>query len=248
MYGAAVPATGGWQPSDVQPDSTPKEMWKKGEVPYLFQIDPQWAEAPYAGSTVGEAGCGPTALTMAYIALTGAKDYDPPQNGPVQRGQRFSGRRPHHLDVHDRGGAKAGAQVEGAAGGCGPGGPRGGGRASGHSHAGAGGLHVYRAFCGGGRHRQRRQLGDSRPQFPRALFPFVGPSAGAWPVPQLVGNFARWMVLAIGCKFFEQWETADASGRPPCYPLKASCINTLQTLKNVQRGSLFGNALEHSFF
>ena len=77
MYGAAVPATGGWQPSDVQPDSTPKEMWKKGEVPYLFQIDPQWAEAPYAGSTVGEAGCGPTALTMAYIALTGAKDYDP---------------------------------------------------------------------------------------------------------------------------------------------------------------------------
>jgi len=116
MYGAAVPATGGWQPSDVQPDSTPKEMWKKGEVPYLFQIDPQWAEAPYAGSTVGEAGCGPTALTMAYIALTGAKDYDPPQNGPVQRGQRFSGRRPHHLDVHDRGGAKAGAQVEGAAG------------------------------------------------------------------------------------------------------------------------------------
>lgn len=64
-------------PSSGEPVSTPQDQWQKGTVPYLFQTDSQWANAPYAGTTVSEAGCGPTCLTMAYIALTGSRDYDP---------------------------------------------------------------------------------------------------------------------------------------------------------------------------
>ena len=82
-----------WAPSAASSDSTPRDLWRKGEVPYLYQTDPQWASAPYAGSTVEEAGCGPTCLTMAYIAATGNRDYDPAklaqfseQNGFVEEG------------------------------------------------------------------------------------------------------------------------------------------------------------------
>lgn len=78
--GGAGTATAGqpvWAPSASSPQSTPVDQWQKGSVPYLYQVDSQWANAPYAGSTVGEAGCGPTCLTMAYVALTGKRDYDP---------------------------------------------------------------------------------------------------------------------------------------------------------------------------
>lgn len=85
--------TASWVPSAASSDSTPREQWRKGEVPYLYQIDQQWANAPYAGSTVEEAGCGPTCLAMAYIAATGNRDYDPAklaqfseQNGFVEEG------------------------------------------------------------------------------------------------------------------------------------------------------------------
>ncbi len=85
--------TASWVPSAASSDSTPREQWRKGEVPYLYQIDQQWANAPYAGSTVEEAGCGPTCLAMAYIAVTGGRDYDPAklaqlseQNGFVEEG------------------------------------------------------------------------------------------------------------------------------------------------------------------
>ena len=57
--------------------STPRDQWRAGEVPYLYQTDAEWAGEPYAGSTVGEAGCGPTCLTMAYVGLTGRTDSDP---------------------------------------------------------------------------------------------------------------------------------------------------------------------------
>lgn len=60
-----------------QPTSQPASQWRKGEVPRLYQTDPAWASEPYAGGTVAENGCGPTCLTMAYICLTGSKDYDP---------------------------------------------------------------------------------------------------------------------------------------------------------------------------
>ncbi|HJA29761.1 MAG TPA: C39 family peptidase [Candidatus Olsenella pullicola] len=57
--------------------STPRAEWRAGEVPYLYQTDPQWAGHPYAGGTVEKNGCGPTCLSMVYVALTGRDDLDP---------------------------------------------------------------------------------------------------------------------------------------------------------------------------
>lgn len=57
--------------------STPRSAWTQGEVPYLYQIDPAWADEPYAGATVAESGCGPTCLSMVYVALTGKTDMGP---------------------------------------------------------------------------------------------------------------------------------------------------------------------------
>ena len=57
--------------------STPSSQWRQGEVPSLFQIDPQWSEEPYAGGTIHANGCGPTCLSMVYVALTGQTDLDP---------------------------------------------------------------------------------------------------------------------------------------------------------------------------
>lgn len=57
--------------------STPRSAWRRGTVPHLYQTDPEWASRPYAGGTIRERGCGPTALAMAYVALTGRDDLDP---------------------------------------------------------------------------------------------------------------------------------------------------------------------------
>lgn len=57
--------------------STPRSEWQAGEVPYLYQIDPEWAEGSYAGSTIAESGCGPTCLSMIYVYLTGRTNMDP---------------------------------------------------------------------------------------------------------------------------------------------------------------------------
>ena len=59
----------------LAPSSTPVSAWHAGEVPELYQIDPVWADEPYAGGTVGVNGCGPTCL--AYVALTGRDDMTP---------------------------------------------------------------------------------------------------------------------------------------------------------------------------
>lgn len=73
--------------------STPVEQWRAGEMPHLYQVDPAWADEPYAGATVGESGCGPTCLSMAYVYLTGKTDLTPPEmaafserNGYVENG------------------------------------------------------------------------------------------------------------------------------------------------------------------
>lgn len=59
------------------PTSTPQAEWRQGQMPFLYQTDRAWASEPYAGSTVGEAGCGPTCMSMVYIYLTGRTDLDP---------------------------------------------------------------------------------------------------------------------------------------------------------------------------
>ena len=56
---------------------TPKKKWKKGAVPHIYQTDPAWADEPYAGETIAISGCGPTCLSMVYVALTGDEEMDP---------------------------------------------------------------------------------------------------------------------------------------------------------------------------
>ncbi|OUO91502.1 hypothetical protein B5F40_03450 [Gordonibacter sp. An230] len=65
------------------PRSTPKEQWHAGEVPELYQRDPSWASERYAGDAFGESGCGPTCLSMVYIALTGHDDRTPADMGAL---------------------------------------------------------------------------------------------------------------------------------------------------------------------
>ena len=64
-------------PQEEIAHSTPAHAWRKGEVPFLYQIDPQWSDEPYAGGNIHENGCGPTCLSMVYISLTGKTDLDP---------------------------------------------------------------------------------------------------------------------------------------------------------------------------
>lgn len=65
------------------PHSTPTSEWRQGEVPKLYQRDPAWASTSYAGTDFGESGCGPTCLTMAYVALTGRTDTTPADVGAL---------------------------------------------------------------------------------------------------------------------------------------------------------------------
>lgn len=62
----------------VEPSSTPREEWARGSMPYLYQIDPQWSQEAYSNDTLRIQGCGPTALSMVYIDLTGDTSMDPP--------------------------------------------------------------------------------------------------------------------------------------------------------------------------
>lgn len=75
--GAGAVALGAWGADAARPASTPRGEWHKGSVPYLYQIDPAWSEQPYAGGTIGENGCGPTCLSMVYVALTGDTSMGP---------------------------------------------------------------------------------------------------------------------------------------------------------------------------
>ncbi len=59
------------------PTSTPESQWAQGTMPYLYQTDPQWADVEYAGGLLSVTGCGPTALSMVYIYLTGDTSMDP---------------------------------------------------------------------------------------------------------------------------------------------------------------------------
>lgn len=58
-------------------EGTPVSDWHAGELPFLYQTDPAWADLPYAGGTIEENGCGPTCLSMVYVGLTGHRDMGP---------------------------------------------------------------------------------------------------------------------------------------------------------------------------
>ena len=49
----------------------------KYKIPLLIQWDSRWGYYKYGNSTVGISGCGPTALNMVYLALTGDQSYNP---------------------------------------------------------------------------------------------------------------------------------------------------------------------------
>ncbi len=60
-----------------KPVSTPASQWKAGEIPSLYQSDAAWGATPYGQSTLADAGGAPTALAMAYVAVTGQADRTP---------------------------------------------------------------------------------------------------------------------------------------------------------------------------
>lgn len=57
--------------------STPASQWKAGEIPSLYQSDPAWGSLAYGQTTMANAGGAPTALAMAYVAVTGRDDKTP---------------------------------------------------------------------------------------------------------------------------------------------------------------------------
>lgn len=65
------------QSSGDNPTSTPRNLWTRGLIPYLYQTDAEWAAAPYADGTIATHGCGPTCLSMVYVQLIGRRDMDP---------------------------------------------------------------------------------------------------------------------------------------------------------------------------
>ncbi len=71
------PSSESGESSDDRPSSTLQDQWRQGEMPYLYQTDPQWADVAYSNGSLAEQGCGPTALSMVYIYLTGKTDLDP---------------------------------------------------------------------------------------------------------------------------------------------------------------------------
>lgn len=49
----------------------------RGEIPLFMQWDQDWGYAPYGEGVIGLDGCGPTSLSMVYVALTGDTSYNP---------------------------------------------------------------------------------------------------------------------------------------------------------------------------
>lgn len=63
------------QPIDLSDDYVP------GQTPLFLQWDSRWGYAPYGGDgpedLIGLSGCGPTALSMVTVALTGDTSWNP---------------------------------------------------------------------------------------------------------------------------------------------------------------------------
>lgn len=53
------------------------EEAKKGTIPFLLQWDSRWGYADYGGQALAISGCGPTALSMVLIGLTGDSQLTP---------------------------------------------------------------------------------------------------------------------------------------------------------------------------
>lgn len=53
------------------------ESVKQGEAPVLYQWDERWGYLEYSSTAFGCTGCGPTCMSMVYMALTGENDMTP---------------------------------------------------------------------------------------------------------------------------------------------------------------------------
>ena len=62
---------------DLDPEIDLSSEVTPGEVPELYQWDERWGYRMYNGNFMARSGCGPTALSMAIIGLTGNTDADP---------------------------------------------------------------------------------------------------------------------------------------------------------------------------
>lgn len=69
------------------------------EVVYYNQLDERWASVMYGqSSTIGEAGCGPTSMSIVISTLTGGEPHDPVElaNWSVANGHRCEGNGSYH--------------------------------------------------------------------------------------------------------------------------------------------------------
>lgn len=76
-YEGAGGGAGGPSAAAHLQQSTPRDEWSAGAIPFIYQTDPEWANAPYANDTVALSGCGPTCMSMLYVWKTGARNMDP---------------------------------------------------------------------------------------------------------------------------------------------------------------------------
>lgn len=58
-------------------DITEDIIAAENQVPYLSQYDQRWGYKPYGSGLIGYTGCGPTALSMVTVYLTGNPIYTP---------------------------------------------------------------------------------------------------------------------------------------------------------------------------
>lgn len=72
---------------------------KKGTIPQLYQWDERWGYTTYSGTTFARTGCGPTALSMVYMGLTGKTDKTPYDMGQLARADGYES--PHNGTVGD---------------------------------------------------------------------------------------------------------------------------------------------------
>lgn len=70
-YPAKYPAVGKGQYIDIAKD------YKDGEIPHFLQWDQRWGYYNYGDSPIALSGCGPTALSMVIVGLTGNMDKNP---------------------------------------------------------------------------------------------------------------------------------------------------------------------------
>ena len=54
-----------------------KKDYKKGQIPLFIQWDERWGYEKYGSDFIAINGCGPTALAMVAVGLTGNKDINP---------------------------------------------------------------------------------------------------------------------------------------------------------------------------